>query len=111
MKDCISVPGASRRLMHNNLKKGDYFALPDVFNKDISELLRLNSTGGPSIIFNRFQSKNETFVRAGPELCQTIQAWDMNSMYLYAISKPMPTGYTIRRQEKNGFKIEKQQNI
>ena len=109
LKDCISVPGAARRLMHNNLAPGDYFSLPDQYNKEVSELMRLNSTGGPSIIFNRYQSKNETFVRDGPEICQTIRAWDMNSMYLHAISKPMPTGYMIRRQEKNGFKIEKQQ--
>jgi hypothetical protein len=108
-KDTISVPGIARKMLYQAAK--NYNASFSLINKDDSDLYYLimnNIVGGPSIIFNRFHKKNETFIRNNENFpCKTIIGYDANSLYLWAINQKMPTGGYIRRMHSNNFTPKK----
>ena len=105
-KSTISIPGVARKLLFNSAQElGFHFSLFDQKNKDLYFTFNKNCAGGPSIVFHRIHAKNETKIRGG-KISQSIQGYDANSLYLYAMSRPMPTGPFIRRRKENNFKPE-----
>lgn len=73
-------------------------------------LLKKNLTGGPSIVYNRYQEKDKTYLvnleydmgtnefkKVIGNKCKSIVGYDANSLYPYALSLPMPSGDLIYR--------------
>jgi len=65
--------------------------------------------GGPAIIFHRYAEVNKTFVRDNPEKpVQKIVGYDANSLYLWALTQPMPVGlYTTWTLSEGKLKPKK----
>mgnify|MGYP006375582401 FL=1 len=106
-KQAISVPGVTLRYLFKSIPRDTYFSLFNEKQKDVHQLLRDNLTGGPSIIFHRYHEKNQTFVRNNPEKkVQSVEGFDANALYLYALMQPMPTEHPIIRRKQSGFKAE-----
>ena len=108
-KECISVPGIARKMLFEEAqKKKAYFSLIRKQDEDLFHCIDANLVGGPSIIFQRFQKRNQTFIRNNPKyVCKKIIGFDANSLYLYNMGQTMPVGSYIRRKLTNGFKPEK----
>ena len=66
--------------------------------------------GGPSIVFKRLAIKIETFIKnhlyPNPKICQIIKGYDVNSLYLWAVSQSLLVGYFVRYKEANGYHPE-----
>ena len=105
-KDFFSAPGLARRILFNIAReKRAVFSLFDEDNSDLYTLFRKGCVGGPSISFCRMQSVGETCIRGNPEkVCQSIDAIDVNGLYTYCFSKPLPSGLYVRRYEASNFK-------
>ncbi|GMF19315.1 unnamed protein product [Phytophthora lilii] len=58
---------------------------------EIYRKMKANIAGGPSIIFNRFAKRNETFIRGG-KLCKKVIGYDANALYLWCLGNFMPCG-------------------
>jgi len=109
--DGISLPGLCDRFLHSTLPDGCYFSLFNQKNSDIFEALRDNVCGGPALSFKRKIQKGDPIrgheAKYEPhKTCETILGIDANSLYLYCMSKPMPTGNYYRRRSENGFRLE-----
>ena len=138
LKEAISLPGLSTLWMFNVI--GSQPSLRDVYdrldnrrdrlsrldeamidtrvvhlfdknNKDLFDLFKRNTVGGPSIVFHRYHEKGVTRLRSmdfGEEAryCQRIMGVDANALYLYCVMGRMPVGIPRRRHEKNDFVIE-----
>ena len=83
--------------------------LIDEDNRDLHQLFRENLVGGPSIVFHRYHSKGETVLRPdevteNSKVCQLIQGYDANALYLYCIMQDMPVGRPVRRHSDNSFR-------
>ncbi|XP_025085055.1 uncharacterized protein LOC112558684 isoform X2 [Pomacea canaliculata] len=108
VKDAISAPGITLRYLFKTLSSDVYFSLFDDKTKDIHSLLRDNITGGPSIIFHRHHEKSHTFIRNDlSKPVQSIEGFDANALYLWALCQNMPTEHPIIRKKENNFKGEK----
>ena len=59
---------------------------------DIYYKMKANIVGGPSIIFNRYAKRNETFIRNGDKLVKKVIGYDANALYLWALGNEMPCG-------------------
>ena len=107
-KDAISVPGVAQRLAFKSLKFEDTFFLFNKRHKDLVDLFLMNNTGGPALIFDRYQEKDETTIRHKPggKLCKKILGLDANALYLDCLAQNMPTGIYIRRRDEESFKKE-----
>ena len=104
-KDSISVPGVAKRLLFESCPEGTKFARFSKKNADLHKLLRNNIVGGPSIIFNRHQEANKTFIRGNKDKpCKRIMGYDANALYVSCLSYEMPTCTPIIRRRKNQFK-------
>ena len=88
-KDAISLPGLAYKMLMNCPKAN--FSLFEEEHKHLYYLLKNNIRGGPSIIFNRYQEVDKTYIRNG-KLCKNIIGFDANALYLWAIMQKMPTG-------------------
>jgi len=64
----------------------------DAENSDIFHKMKANIAGGPSIIFNRYAKRNETFIRNGEKVVKKIIGYDANALYLWALGNEMPCG-------------------
>lgn len=64
----------------------------DIEQKHIYKLMRENVVGGPSIIFNRYAKCDETYIRGGDKLVQTLIGYDANALYPWALGSEMPCG-------------------
>jgi hypothetical protein len=104
-KDVISLPGVSRKMVFEiGRQAGASFSLIDKKNEDLYHLINDNIVGGPSIVFNRFHKKGETFIRSNDNFpCRKICGWDANALYLWALGQKMPAGDFIRRKLEDGF--------
>ena len=103
-KEAVSLPGLARKLLFRNCEA--HFSLVDKKDEDMYHTLKQNVIGGPAIIFTRHHKVNETRIR-GEKLCKSIQGYDANALYLWAISQEMPTGFYVRRFRDQNFKPEK----
>jgi len=108
-KESISVPGVARKMIFETSKKANTsFSLIGKENEDLYHTIVANIVGGPSIIFNRFHMKDETFIRNNHNFpCKRILGYDANSLYLFCIGDKMPAGGFIRRKCSNDFKPER----
>jgi len=104
-KQAVSSPSVSRYLLFDTVRrKRVIFSLFDSVNSDLYTLFKKNVFGGPSILFSRMQSVDETFLRNNRNKpCKSIDAFDVNSLYSYCFTKPMPAGLYVRRFRENGF--------
>ena len=66
-KDSVSLPGLTQRYLFRNLGD-DYFTFFNEENKHFYKELKKNITGGPSLVFCRYQEKGETLIK-GKEPC------------------------------------------
>ena len=107
LKNGKSIPGLTMRYLYKTIPKDMYFSLINDQHKDLHALIRDQMVGGPSIIFNRYMEKNETYIRGGDKLVETIMGKDANALYLAGFLKPQPTGHPIRRRKENKFRAEK----
>jgi hypothetical protein len=88
-KDAISLPGLAYKMLMNCPNAN--FSLFEEKDKHLYYLLKNNIRGGPSIIFNRYQEVDKTYIRNG-KLCKNIIGFDANALYLWAIMQKMPVG-------------------
>ena len=106
-KDGISVPGLTLKYLFLFLDHQTYFNLFDQANSDLYHLIKDNNTGGPSIIFHRYQEAGKTKIREAEKgqaakLCEKIVGYDANALYLWALIQDMPTrSYTRCMVETN----------
>jgi len=113
LNDGLSLPGLCDRFLHDTLPENCFFSLFNQKNSDIFIKLRENTCGGPSLTFKRKIEKGDPLRGHDPQYqphkkCETILGIDANSLYLYCMSKEMPTGNYYRRRAENGFKLESQ---
>ena len=104
-KDGISVPGLTLKYLFN-ISPDANFALFGNHDSDLYETYRNNLVGGPSIVFTRHHEAGKTLIRGG-KLCEKIQGYDANALYLWALKQEIPTGYPTRRKEEGGFKKDR----
>jgi len=108
-KDGMTVPGLTLKYLFSTVKPGIHFTILDSQNQELHQMIEENITGGPSIIFCRYQEAGITKIREleygfEAKLCQSILGKDSNALYLWAIMQAMPTSYFIRYKESNDFK-------
>ena len=65
-------------------------------NKDLSEKIREDVVGGPSIVSTRKAVVNETFIRKSTNLCKSIVGIDASQLHPFSMCQPMPTGLYTR---------------
>lgn len=108
LKDAISVPGLTLRYLYKTFPHNTFFSIINEKNKDLHDLMKDQTTGGPAIVFHRYHMRNETFIRGHKKHpVQSVKGYDCNSLYLHALSQfPMPTGNPIRRRFQTGYKAE-----
>ena len=61
-KDGVSVPGLTMKYLFSNVPNV-HFSLFNEKDKDLYYTMKDNNVGGPSIIFNRYQETDKTFIR------------------------------------------------
>ena len=107
-KDGISVPALTLLYLFRDLPSKTYLTVFNKTNSDLHHLVRNNIVGGPAIIFHRYHEKDITKIR-GEETCRSIEGYDANALYLWALMKDMPTGWYMRRREENEFRPQQAQ--
>ena len=55
---------------------------------------------------SRYQEIGKTDVRNGGNVCGSLVGYDANSLYPWAMTQDMPTGFGIVRRSENGFMID-----
>jgi hypothetical protein len=86
-KDAISLPGlAYKMLMYCPNANFSLFKEQDIH---LYYILKKFIRGGPSIIFNRYQEVDNTFIR-GNKFCKNIIGFDATALYLWAMMQRMP---------------------
>ena len=107
-KVAISAPGVARRLLFNHAKENNkYFASFNNTQQDLFHKIKKCAFGGPSIVFKRHAKVGETLVRGNPDrVCNSIEGFDCNALYLYALGEELPVLFPIRRLEERKFKPE-----
>ena len=105
LKDAVSIPGVS---LHYLLKgaierKAELYAP----RKEAYEMLKGAVVGGPSLVFTRYHEAGKTSIRshqypvprdgevltgAHAKLCENIQGYDANALYLSTMLNNMPCG-------------------
>ena len=94
LKDAVSIPGVS---LHYLLKgaierKAELYAP----RKEAYEMLKGAVVGGPSLVFTRYHEAGKTRIRShqypDSKLCENIQGYDANALYLSTTLNYMPCG-------------------
>lgn len=100
-EDVIGVPGiAGKELYRYSAEYPGFrgFWLPDEQHKYLHEKIDAGIVGGPSIAFTRELIGDKTILRGhqgGDRVCKSIVGFDANSLYLWCIGQPMPTGVPV----------------
>ena len=111
----LRLPGIARKILFNSAKQqGAEFAFFDKKNKDFHDKIKASNYGGISQIFNIYHKAGETQIRggdkkcesSGDKKCESIKGFDVNALYLAAISAEMPEGLFVRRRAENDFSPE-----
>ena len=58
-------------------------------HEDLSEKIREDVVGGPSIVFTRKVVVDETFIRKSANICKSIVRIDASQLYPYSMCQPM----------------------
>ena len=102
-----SFSGITKRYLSNQTPVDCFFSLIDKKNADLHQLMLDQLVGGPSIVFKRLVVKKETFIKShlhpNPKICQIIRGYDVNSLYLWALSQTLPVGYFMRYKEEERY--------
>lgn len=90
-KDAVSLPGVSLQYLMRGSERGQLFA-PEL---PTYELLKAAVTGGPSLVFTRYNENGKTKIRShkyGNEakVCKTITGYDGNALYPSTFLQNMP---------------------
>ena len=94
LKDAVSIPGVS---LHYLLKgaierKAELYAP----RKEAYDMLKGAVVGGPSLVFTRYHEAGKTRIRShqypDSKLCENIQGYDANALYLSTMLNYMPCG-------------------
>ena len=94
LKDAVSIPGVS---LHYLLKgaierKAELYAP----RKEAYDMLKGAVVGGPSLVFTRYHEAGKTRIRShqypDSRLCENIQGYDANALYLSTMLNYMPCG-------------------
>ena len=110
-KDAINVPGIARKLLFETSENNNTsFSLFDESNKDLYQTIKQNIVGGPSIVFHRYHSINETLIRNMTK-CRNIVGYDANALYLYCLGLDMPVDKFYRRKSSTNFSPEKDNRL
>ena len=90
----ISLPGISIHWPFDTMDKHETkFHLFAPKDADMAEIMRLNSNGGISQVFNHCQIKNESCIHGNPSIkVLSIQGFDANALYLSCTGMDMPMG-------------------
>jgi len=108
-KSSLTPPGLTLQLMFSDLQPSVYFTLINQLNSDLHQLIKKNVCGGLSVVFHREHQANVSYIRhrefgENAKLCKKILGYDVNSLYLGALQRAMPTGHFIRYQSEKDFK-------
>ena len=108
LKDGIGVPGLTLRYLFKTMPSKDvYFSLFSENQADLHSLLRSQLVGGPSIIFHRYHEKGVTKIRENEKQegknVESLEGFDANALYLWAIMQNMPTGTPVVRRKTDNF--------
>ena len=101
-KDGIGIPGLTLRYLHKSMDQDTYLALFSKHQADVHTLIRQQLVGGPSIVFSRYKEKGQSTIRGGKPV-DTLEGYDANALYLWAISQTMPTGHPVIRRKETNF--------
>ena len=105
-KSAISVPGVARNILFRTAKEQNAFFYS--FSKNESEIYRdfkASITGGISQVFCRYAEKGKTHIRRNKDHpVALVRGFDSNSLYLYCLSKPCPSGRMIHRTVGDKFR-------
>jgi hypothetical protein len=105
--DGLGIPGLAQKIMMRLVDEDITFHVLDKSNRDLYEKIRDQITGGPSIVFCRYQEAGKTLIRNNPSKpCKRIVGYDAASLYLSTMNKEYPTGIPVRRRAENNFKPE-----
>ena len=104
--DGISLPGLCSHILFDPLQDQTFFGCISPAQKQVFVALRAAVTGGLSCTFTRYHEKNKTLLSHGSNICRTVEGWDCNSLYLWALGQQMPTGHLILRQRHRAFRPE-----
>ena len=103
LKDAISIPGVTMRYLMKTIPRGIIFPLINERNKCLHTLIQEQTVGGPSLIFHRYHETGVTKIRGGKTV-RTIEGYDANGLYTWALKQPMPTDFPIILEKENNFK-------
>ena len=101
-KDSVSLPGLTQRYLFKKLPPSDYFVGFGEIHKHLLKQLRGSLTGGPSIIFHRYQERLKTLIK-GKYLCKNVIGFDANSLYLFCLGQKMCNGFYSVLEKCNGY--------
>ena len=89
-----TLPNLANICLQNSETSKFYpFTEPD---KDSLEKIREEIVGGPSNVFTRKASVDETFLRKSSNLCKSIVGIGASQLYPYSMCQPMTTGLYTR---------------
>ena len=99
-KVAVSAPGIARRWMfHADRKAGAAFALTDRNDEDLFYTIKQIVVGGPSIVFSRYHEAGKTHLWDKEDnICETIEGFDANALYVWSKGQNMPTGSYVHHQ-------------
>ena len=89
-----TLPNLANICLHN-ATDAKFYPLTEG-DKDLSEKIREDVVGGPSIVFTRKAVVDETFIRKFTNICKSIVRINASHLYPYSMCQPMPTGLYTR---------------
>ena len=89
-KDAISISGLALKYLWKVKEEDSEFQLFKGF-EDLYYKYKNNLVGGASIVFNHYQEKDKTKIRCS-KWCKSIQGFDANGLYLWALMQEMLVG-------------------
>ena len=109
LKLCCTLPNLANNCLHNSTD-----AKFHPFTEGDKELLQKNRedvVDGPSIVFTRKASVDETFIRKSANICKSFVGTDASQLYPYSMCQPMPTGlYTCWEFHSETSRLTPRQN-
>ena len=105
-QDGIGVPGLNTCDRFKTKLPDVYFSLCHENEEEIHSLMRANLTGGPSIIFYRYDEKRQNQHKVEGKKVSSLEGFDANILYLRTIMQTMPTeNPTISVKKKKKKKV------
>ena len=104
-----TLPNLANICLHKSTS-AKFYPFTDT-DEDLLEKIREDMVGGPSIVFTRKATVDETFIRNSRNICKSIVGIDASQLYPYSMCQPMPRGlYMWWEYETESNKFKPQQN-